>query len=70
MIQIDDIAYEIVWDKFKPYASFFIPCFNIKEAKRKIRLVCSERKLKVRMKAGVEDHGKGKVRGIRVWRLE
>ncbi len=66
MIRIHGIEFDIDWSKFKPSSSFFIPCLNIKEGKRVLRIACKERKYKVRIKTVVEN----KIRGLRVWRLE
>ena len=66
MIEIHGINFDVQWDKFEPHSSFFIPCLDIKEAKRVIKLETTRHKFKVRMKTTTKD----KVRGIRVWRVE
>tara|TARA_R100001143_G_C3337185_1_gene122472 strand:+ start:583 stop:783 length:201 start_codon:yes stop_codon:yes gene_type:complete len=66
MIEIHGINFDVQWDKFEPHSSFFIPCLDIKEAKRVIKLETTRHKFKVRMKTTTKD----KVRGVRVWRVQ
>jgi len=66
MIELHGIHFDIEWDKFEPHSSFFIPCLDIKEAKRVVAAEVKRRKVKVRIKTMTLDG----VRGIRVWRVE
>tara|TARA_R100001377_G_scaffold10270_1_gene5189 strand:- start:392 stop:592 length:201 start_codon:yes stop_codon:yes gene_type:complete len=66
MIELHGIHFDIEWDKFEPHSSFFIPCLDIKEAKRVVTAEVKRRKVKVRIKTMTLDG----VRGIRVWRVE
>ena len=66
MIELHGIHFDVEWDKFEPHSSFFIPCLDIKEAKRIIKLAVARHKFKVRMKTTTLDG----IRGIRVWRVE
>jgi hypothetical protein len=66
MIELHGINFDIQWDKFEPHSSFFIPCLDVKEAKRIIKLEAAKRKYKVRTKITTVD----KVRGVRVWRVQ
>jgi len=66
MMQIHGIQFEVLWDEFKLYSSFFIPCLDVKLARKIIRENCRRKKFKVRIKTVTEN----KLRGVRVWRLE
>ena len=64
-MKIQSTLIEIEWSKFKPYASFFIPCLNVKEMKRQVKAECKRLKFRVLIKVVTEN----RIRGIRVWRL-
>jgi hypothetical protein len=64
-VKIHTIKYEVEWDKFKPYSSFFIPCLNWKYAKQIVLKESKKRKFLVVIRLSIEDG----VRGIRVWRV-
>jgi hypothetical protein len=64
-MRIHTIKYEIDWDKFKPYSSFFIPALNYAQAKETVLRVCAKRGFKAAARLSIEDG----VRGVRVWRL-
>lgn len=64
-MRIHTIEYEVDWDKFKPYSSFFIPALNYKQAKDIAMSECKSRGYAVAVRLSIEDG----VRGIRVWRL-
>lgn len=65
-MQLQTKTLEIEWTKFKPYASFFIPCLNVKEMRQQIKIECSRLKYKILVKVVTEN----RIRGIRVWRLQ
>lgn len=62
---IHTIEYDIDWDNFKPYSSFFIPALNWRYAKDLVREECAKRGLLVIVRLAIEND----VRGIRVWRV-
>lgn len=64
-MKIHTIEYEVDWDKFKPYSSFFIPALNWKYAKHIVKEECKKRGFLVVIRLAIEDG----VRGIRVWRV-
>jgi hypothetical protein len=64
-MQLQTKTLEIEWTKFKPYASFFIPCLNVKDMKRQIKAECKRMRFKVLIKVVTEN----RIRGVRVWRL-
>jgi hypothetical protein len=64
-MKIHTIKYEVEWDKFKPYSSFFIPALNWKQAKQIVKEECKKRGLLVVARLTIEDG----IRGIRVWRV-
>ena len=66
MIQIHGILFDVQWDEFKLYSSFFIPCLDDKKTKRLLYVECKKRKLQVRIKTVTEN----RIRGVRVWRLK
>jgi len=64
-MKVHGISFEIDWAKFKPGRTFFIPCLDLEEAKREVKLVAKRLRYSVEMK-GVVENG---VKGLRVWRL-
>ena len=66
MPQIHGIVFDVQWDKFEIYSSFFIPCLNDRKAKKLLYAECRKRRLQVRIKTVTEN----RIRGIRVWRLK
>ena len=65
-MKVHGISFEIDWAKFKPGRTFFIPCLDLEEAKREVKLVAKRLRYSVEMK-GVVENG---VKGLRVWRIE
>lgn len=57
---------EVDWTRFKPYASFFIPCLDVQDMIRQVKAECKRLKYRVIIKVVTEK----RIRGIRVWRLE
>lgn len=64
-MRIHTIEYEVEWDKFKPYSSFFIPAMNYKYARKIIADECKRRGIPVVIRLAIEND----VRGARVWRV-
>jgi len=64
-MKIHGISFEIDWAKFKPGRTFFIPCLDLEEAKREVKLVAKRLRYSIEMK-GVVENG---IKGLRVWRL-
>jgi len=64
-MKVHGISFEIDWAKFKPGRTFFIPCLDLEEAKKEVKLVAKRLRYSVEMK-GVVENG---IKGLRVWRL-
>ena len=64
-MKVHGISFEIDWAKFKPGRTFFIPCLDLEEAKREVKLVAKRLSYSIEMK-GVVENG---IKGLRVWRL-
>lgn len=64
-VRIHTIEFDIDWDEFKMYSSFFIPALNWRQAKEIITEEAKERGFKVIIRLSIEDN----VQGIRVWRV-
>lgn len=64
-MQIHTIKFNVEWDKFKPYSSFFIPVLNWRYAKKIIKEECNKRGILVVVRLAVENG----IRGVRVWRV-
>jgi hypothetical protein len=64
-MRVEEIDYIVDWKQFKPGYSFFIPCLAVRNAKREVRRVARDHKLKLFFKGVIEDG----VRGLRVWRV-
>jgi len=64
-MKVHGISFEIDWAKFKPGRTFFIPCLDLEEAKREVKLVAKRLRYSIEMK-GVVENG---IKGLRVWRL-
>lgn len=64
-MRIHTVEYEVDWDKFKPYSSFFIPAMNYKYARNLIAAECKRRGFSVVIRLAIEND----VRGARVWRV-
>lgn len=63
---IHGIEFEVKWEEFKPYSSFFIPCLDWEAARAVIYDECEERGIPVVIRFSVEDN----IRGVRVWRIK
>jgi hypothetical protein len=63
---IHGITFDIDWDKFKPYSSFFIPCLDWEAAREVVFDECEKRGIPVVIRFSVEDN----IRGIRTWRIK
>jgi hypothetical protein len=64
-MRIHTIEFDVDWEKFKPYSSFFIPALNWKYARDIVKKECKKRNLKVVVRLSVENG----IRGVRVWRV-
>jgi hypothetical protein len=64
-MKLEGVSYEVNWRKFKRGASIFFPCLDPKRAKAQVLVVTKRLKLKVLIKAVIEDG----IRGLRVWRM-
>jgi hypothetical protein len=62
---IETIQYRVNWRAFHKGASFFVPCIDWREARRKVLRITDRLRLQVITKVVIEDG----VRGLRVWRM-
>jgi hypothetical protein len=65
-IKIHTIEFEIDWDAFRLYASFFIPALNWRQAKEIVTKEAEKRGFQVVVRISVEND----IQGIRVWRVQ
>lgn len=63
-MKVFNLSLLVRWDKFKPGASFFVPCINRREVQRFIQQECRRFGVEVTCKQVIE---KG-VYGVRAWR--
>jgi hypothetical protein len=64
-MKLEGVSYEVNWRKFKLGTSIFFPCLDSKRAKAQVLVVTKRLKLKVLIKAVIEDG----IRGLRIWRM-
>jgi hypothetical protein len=64
-MKLEGVSYEVNWRKFKRGTSIFFPCLDPKRTKAQVLVVTKRLKLKVLIKAVIEDG----IRGLRVWRM-
>ena len=62
---IEGVTYEVNWRRFKKGTSVFLPCLDYDRAKAQLLGVTERLKVKVLIKAVVEEG----IRGLRVWRM-
>ena len=62
---IEGVTYEVNWRRFKKGTSVFFPCLDYDRAKTQLLVVTERLKVKVLIKAVVEEG----LRGLRVWRM-
>lgn len=63
-MQVEKVSYNIDWKRFKIGTSIFIPCLDIRLAKRQVMQVMNRLKFKVVIKVAIEEG----IRGLRIWR--
>ena len=66
MLRILNLPVRIVWEKFKPDTSMFVPCLDTKPVAQFIKEEAARRGYKVICKQVVERQRYG----LRVWRIE
>ena len=64
-MQIEGVTYDVNWKAFKKGTDIFIPCLDPKAAKAQLLVVTNRLRLKVLIKAVIEDG----IRGLRIWSL-
>lgn len=64
-MEIETVIYRMNWAKFRPGSSFFVPCINIKAARKQITEFMEAYKIKVLTKVVIQNG----IRGLRVWRV-
>lgn len=65
-MRIEGVDYSLNWQKFRIGASFFVPCLNDEDARRRIETKMSRLGYATMIKLVVEDG----IRGLRVWRIK
>lgn len=64
-MRIETVSYTINWRKMRKGQSFFVPCINVKEARRTLEQVAERLDLSLISKVVIVDG----VKGLRVWRM-
>jgi len=64
-VKVENISYQVNWQKFKPGYSIFVPCVNVRAAKGEVMVVLRRLKIKVVMKVVIEEG----IKGLRIWRV-
>ena len=64
-MRIETVAYTINWRKMHKGYSFFVPCINVRSARRTLREVSERLNLTLISKVVIVDG----VKGLRVWRV-
>lgn len=65
-MNIHGVEFEVKWEEFKPYSSFFIPCLDWEAAREVILYECETHGIPAVVRFSVEDG----IRGVRVWRVK
>ena len=65
-MRIHGISFNVVWERFGVGTSFFIPCLDVNEARRKVKEVARRFRYGVKTKVVVEEN----IKGLRVWRIK
>lgn len=65
-MRIEGVDYAIDWKNFSIGSSFFIPCVNDTEARKRIEQKMRRLRYNVVIKLVIEDG----IRGLRVWRVD
>jgi len=65
-VRIHGISFNVVWERFGVGTSFFIPCLDVNEARRKVKEVARRFRYGVKTKVVVEEN----IKGLRVWRIK
>ena len=65
MLEIETVKYRINWAKFKPGYSFFVPCVNPVNARKKLERFAKLHGMEFVTKLVLVDG----VQGLRVWRV-
>jgi hypothetical protein len=65
-MRIEGIDYQLKWPKFRIGTSFFVPCLNDADARRRIETKMTRLGYATIIKLVVEDG----IRGLRVWRIK
>jgi hypothetical protein len=64
-MKIHTIEFDVQWDNFKLYSSFFIPALNWRQAKEIVKREAKKKNFTVVVRLSIENG----IRGIRVWRV-
>lgn len=64
-MQIENVSYNIRWDKFRKGYSFFVPCIDHKMARKELSLVAKRLKLNIITKVVIVEG----IKGLRIWRI-
>ena len=65
-MRIHGISFNVVWELFGVGTSFFIPCLDANEARKKVKEVANRLGYKIVTKSVIEEN----IKGLRVWRVK
>jgi hypothetical protein len=65
-MRIHGISFYVVWELFGVGTSFFIPCLDANEARKKVKEVANRLGYKIVTKSVIEEN----IKGLRVWRVK
>lgn len=64
-MKIETVSYQIDWKKFRKGYSFFVPCIDVKAARKNLATVTKRLKIQILTQVVIEDG----IKGLRVWRV-
>lgn len=64
-MQIETVSYNVEWRRMHKGYSFFVPCINVKAARKTLKATAKRLDLDLVTKVVVQDG----VKGLRVWRV-
>jgi hypothetical protein len=64
-MKIDQVLYQIKWEKFRTGYSFFIPCVDHKTARKVLKNVTKRLQINIVTKVVIVEG----IKGIRVWKI-
>lgn len=65
MLKVEGVEYRVNWRKFRPGASFFIPCLKPKRTRRQLKPLFRRLGVEVIVRRVIENG----IQGLRIWRV-